>query len=468
MTRKLTIIDEVNIRLTGFPYDEMNHLIEKSKIRMKDAHMYASFKIGTWDGKESFITPNGYSYTYLLDKILDWLEEYGVDSRNILLDDCRDSSIYTPNPISDDLFSDYDIFLRYYQVEAVNKAIQHQKGFIEAATSAGKTLICAALCHAYSPAYKTLTIVPSEKLLNDTHKTYKSVGLDSGKFVGNKKEQVAKEKKHIVTTWQTLYRNKELLNDIGVIIYDEAHIMGGAMFDALRENLASAPIRIGMSASLPKTDKFKWTTIRTRIGGDVLFKIEADQLIREGYISSVDIVIQPFEHVDLERFTEWEQEQKYLFQNEERLEEIAVYINSLPDTNTLVLCHPQAGNWLARMLGLDFIDKDVDVKIRESYFSQYENQNNYKLVASWGTSSTGISIDDIYTLVIIDTGKDVSKIIQGIGRGMRKDSKNINHVTVHDLYSVIHYSSKHAKERKKKYQKLKYPYKEKQAIKFGG
>jgi superfamily II DNA or RNA helicase len=86
------------------------------------------------------------------------------------------------------------------------------------------------------------------------------------------------------------------------------------------------------------------------------------------------------------------------------------------------------------------------------------------LVASYGTLSTGVSINAIFNVIFADSFKSEQIIIQSIGRALRlhDDKKKANIFDLVDVFSSKEMSNilyKHFKEREKFYQKRQYPYK---------
>jgi len=54
------------------------------------------------------------------------------------------------------------------------------------------------------------------------------------------------------------------------------------------------------------------------------------------------------------------------------------------------------------------------------------------LVASYGTCSTGINIKNIHNIVFTSPSKSVIRVLQSIGRGLRK-SETKDKVTIYDI-----------------------------------
>lgn len=86
------------------------------------------------------------------------------------------------------------------------------------------------------------------------------------------------------------------------------------------------------------------------------------------------------------------------------------------------------------------------------------------LVASFGTLSTGVSINAIFNVIFADSFKSEQIIIQSIGRGLRlhsdKDKVNIfDLVDIFDPEDMNNALFRHYKERESFYIKRKYPFK---------
>jgi superfamily II DNA or RNA helicase len=86
------------------------------------------------------------------------------------------------------------------------------------------------------------------------------------------------------------------------------------------------------------------------------------------------------------------------------------------------------------------------------------------LVASYGTLSTGVSINAIFNVIFADSFKSEQIIIQSIGRALRlhtekEKAKIFDLVDVFDSSDMSNILFRHFKERERFYEKRKYPYK---------
>ena len=472
MKTKLYIFDEVNCAFTDLKEKHIDEIIKRTKLLVKGAHMTAAFKLKLTDGKESNFFDNGSTYFYMLDKVIPMVCEFGYE---VEIEDHRTSLQKTYNHIDENFLNEYGYILHDFQVTSANEVIDNNKGIIEVSTSGGKSIISATIIKIFEQELDFITIVPSETLVKQMYATYSEIGLDIGhltKGMTKKKREEAWAHKHIVCTWQLLKNNKDRLKRFGGFIYDEAHIMGDVMFSILGDELSHALIRVGMTATLPTKDKLKKEKILCRIGNGSLITVAPKELQDKKIISTCDIDMYAINHYfDEIEYWDWDLEEEYLLKNKTRLKTIADFINNLKSANTLILCFKQMAIALSQATGLDYIHGDVKEKIRQEHYKKFKDNNSYDLIATYDTVGTGLSINEIERLILIDAGKNDIRIIQGIGRGLRKDGKD-DHLKVIDLYSRIYaynnktsryreisYSgSKHVGERKKFYKKLHYPF----------
>jgi superfamily II DNA or RNA helicase len=475
----LYILDEINVGFDGLEDEDIDCIIKETKLIKKGAHMTAAYQMKLDDGMVSHFEENGLTFFYMLNKVLPIIEDMGY---TVDVFDERAAPLNKDN-IGNDLLKEYGIELYYYQVDAINKVINNERGIIEVATSGGKSFIAAGLTKVYEDDLDFLIIVPTEKLVKQIYKDFTDFGIDIGHIKkGMTKKRVAEEwnHKHMVCTWRMVNNNRDKIERFGGFVYDEAHIMGDVMRSVFRKELANARIRVGMTGSLPTKDKQKCESIYCHIGGETLIKVEPKELQDGGFISTCDIDMIALEHEfdydvsvrDLIDDWEWSQEEDYLYTNIQRLDVLAEKIEKLPDANMLILCFKEVAENLKKRLGYDMIHGDIKEKERDIYYDNLEKIKNYRLIATFDTVGTGTSIDEITHLVLIDAGKNEIRIIQGIGRGLRRDGDK-NHVKITDYYSKLvyrnpstdrlnnfSYSSKHAAQRKKEYTRLHYPFKE--------
>jgi len=479
--KKLILVDEINCQFQGLTMKELAHVRNQTSLPVAGAFMQLSYKQGIWDGKEALVDEEGITFQYMIDKVLDALEEYGSDLSSLEIIDERDQSI-VPDGLevgSDWLLEESGYNLRHYQKAAINLIIGSQnKGVVNAATSSGKSLTCLGISKALDPYTKSVVVVPDENLAKQTFKDYDKSDLNvllmTPKIKPKDREKAIKDHRHIILT-SKLFMNciEYFKKEHFALLLDEVHkLCGDVMLGILRFDVPHWQIRIGLTGTVPK-DKLKKTKIFCHLGGGIILKVSPRELQDEGHASTVSIKMIKCVHRELEdlfqemyemkdgngnRGYDWSVEQDYLWSNKDRAVAIAEYINSLDKTNTLILCHPQFGQMLAPLVSEQgCINDEVHPDTRLEWLSGFDTKKDHYLVASFGTASTGLSYNHIYRVILIDVGKNFSYILQSIGRAMRLDGVH-NHADVVDISSNMLYSNRHQKEREKIYKDEKFDY----------
>jgi superfamily II DNA or RNA helicase len=77
------------------------------------------------------------------------------------------------------------------------------------------------------------------------------------------------------------------------------------------------------------------------------------------------------------------------------------------------------------------------------------------IVATYGVAAVGINIPRIFNLVMLEPGKSFTRVIQSIGRGIRK-AEDKDHVEIWDVTSTCKFSKRHLTKRKQFYKEAKY------------
>jgi len=474
MSLTLTILDEVNCHIEGLTRQDIEEIVGATELPDKSAFMTAAFQTGNWNGKISmFDAETCIFFQHMLDTVTDVLEYRGYDLDSINIVDERTNRELKFDDlefVDDHYFGDLLPWpLRAHQTNGINRAIADTKGILEYGTSSGKTVLGAGICRVFESKLKTITATPSASLVKQTAAQYEELGLDVKALTPSiktekKRKAVFENHRHIVLTPKLLMNCAGMFDSKDyVIILDEVHqIMGDEFCHFVRTELADSPVRIGLTGTVPR-DRLKRHTIECHIGGPVLDIVSTDHLMSKNYVSSIGIEMISTLDQEMEAFSEeadtwtWDREFDYLNLNKDRIESIAQYIKSLDPKNTLVLCHPQLGKQLASHFEGRMIADDTPLETREGWFKGFDDSDDFVLCASYGTSGTGISINRIFRLFLIDVGKNEVYIRQGIGRGLRLDG-DINHCDVIDISADTKYSKRHRKERIKIYKREKFQY----------
>lgn len=476
-TCKIIIKDEVNIKIDGLPPDIRRKLSNKLKFELPYARHSPQYKLGRWDGTKTFFGIGGNGYLNHLDVLLPIIDDAGFECD---IDDRRRPVNLQFQKISDSYWADkgkvwpsghpiagQPIILRDYQLEAINKFMEAPQGLQELATGAGKTIITATLSSLCEPYGRTLVIVPNKGLVVQTEEDYKNVGLDVGVYFGDRKEL---NKTHTICTWQSLNvldkKSKDtdidalanFLDGVCCVIVDEVHQAKAEVLQSLLSNhLAFAPIRWGLTGTVPK-DPAEFNSILATLG-PVINRISAHELQTAGVLSHCQVDIRQL--IDLKEYKTYQEELKYLVSDEDRMAYIASQCNNIKDSgNTLILVDRiDAGKLLeAAIPGSVFVSGGVKLDERKEHYDEVRTSDNKTIIATYGVAAVGLNIPRIFNLVLLEPGKSFVRVIQSIGRGIRK-AEDKDFVQIYDFTSTCKFAKRHLTERKKFYTEAKYPFK---------
>jgi superfamily II DNA or RNA helicase len=318
------------------------------------------------------------------------------------------------------------------------------------------------------PYGRSIVIVPNKDLVIQTEADYINLGLDVGVYFGDRKDL---NKTHTICTWQSLniidkrfkdgeseYSLADFSEGVVCVMVDEVH---QAKADVLKKLLtgpfSNIPVRWGLTGTVPKEE---WERLTITVGlGDVINKLAASDLQDIGVLASCEVnVIQLQDNVS---YGNYQSELTYLTTNKERLDYMATLIQSLADDgNTLVLVDRiSAGEGLMERLGdrAVFVSGKMKSKDRKEEYDEISDSDNKIIVATYGVAAVGINIPRIFNLVLVEPGKSFVRVIQSIGRGIRK-AKDKDNVRIWDITSSAKFSKRHLTERKKFYKDAKYPF----------
>jgi superfamily II DNA or RNA helicase len=468
----IEIKDEVNCRFTGLDIVTRRKLQNELKFYLPYARHLPSVKLGKWDGSVSYCDIGGRTYINLLDKVLPIII---ADGYSIKVDDNRDKHDFQFEKINKDSYShvmwpeghrfaNTPIQLRDHQVDIVNSFMDSPTGISVAATGAGKSISTAILSHKIEKYGRSILIVPSKDLVTQTEVDYVNLGLDTGVYYGDRKEF---DKMHTICTWQSLefmHKAKDgsidrFLEGVAGVIVDECH---RSKADVLKKLLsgpfANVPIRWGLTGTLPEED-FERMSLEACIGG-VLGGVSAKELQDKGILASININVLQLKDPE-GMHGNYQSELSWITTNKNRIEHIANMITDISKSgNTLVLVDRiKTGEMLEEFIdGCKFVSGQMKSKDRKVEYDSIDLGDGKVVVASYGVASTGISINRIHNLVLLEPGKSFVRVIQSIGRGLRvADDKK--HVEVYDITSSCKFAKRHLTQRKKHYKSAEYPFK---------
>ena len=472
---KVILKDEVNVKIENLDLDTRKALVKKFKYEDPTARFRPSYKLGRWDGAVSFFGLGGTTYMSMLAQVFEEIE-----NRNIYIEveDQRTSPKLEFDLIDEEFWGDLcwpdghqmagqPIRLRDYQVEIINKFLENPQCIQEVATGAGKTITTATLSKICEKYGRTIVIVPNKSLVEQTEEDFINCQLDVGVYYGDRKNL---NKTHTICTWQSLnildkrshdddslLSLAEFLEGVSTVIVDEVHMAkADVLKKILTQNLSNAPIRWGLTGTIPEEEQDQISLLAS-VGpndGDLF----AHELQERGVLAQCHVnVLQTRETV---KYNNYQEELKFLTTDTDRIKWMAKMISAIAESgNTLILCDRlETGKALEAIIKDSvFVSGAVKTKDRKAEYDNIAISDGQVLIATYGVAAVGINVPRLFNLVLIEPGKSFVRVIQSIGRGLRKaDDKDF--VQIWDMTSTCKFSAKHLTKRKQFYTQAKYPF----------
>ena len=419
------------------------------------------------------ITPQGRFETRLIFSILEFLQNQDIQF-NIELTDKFKDVIFIPELKVN--LTKLNLNLRDYQEESVRFALKNKSGVIILPTSAGKTLVIATLVKSIQGQhdFKALILVPDIQLVAQTYSDFIDYGIPKSeitKWTGSTEPD--KNSKIIISNAQILLSEKQdlsLLKDIKLLVIDEVHkLKYGNKINKVVEQIP-ALFRYGFTGTLPDYKIDQWN-IFGKIGRVIYFK-ESIDLRDQNYISQVHVAALKLTYKNTPQFTTpsmhnptagYEEEITWLQTNPYRNAIIIKLVNK-SDKNTLIMVDRIAhGEELLRILQestnkqVHFVHGAIEIEEREMIRKLMEEHDNVDCIAISKIFSTGINIKNLHNIIFAAIGKARIKIIQSIGRSLRKHTSK-KFATIFDIWDNLRYGNKHMVERLALYDREQIPY----------
>jgi superfamily II DNA or RNA helicase len=231
-----------------------------------------------------------------------------------------------------------------------------------------------------------------------------------------------------------------------------------------------AIFRFGLTGTLPDNRMDQWN-IFGKIG-PVIYSKHSSDLREQKYISQVKVAAIKINYTKIPNFTKssvtnptvgYEEEITWLQTHPFRNTIITKLVNNA-EKNTLIMVDRIAhGEELLRILQnntskqVHFVHGAVDIEEREMIRKLMEEQNNIVCIAISKIFSTGINIKNLHNIIFAAIGKAKIKIIQSIGRSLRKHISK-KQATIFDISDNLRYGNAHLIERLEIYDKENIPY----------
>lgn len=482
-------INEVTGRVICNDLDMNQSLYNKFSIFAEKYWFDPRVKNGVWDGKIHFIKKNGDFDIGNLQTILEYCEkqrDYTINLDPAFFPNTTDKKEFAKDFF--DTIADLPLpFTPYeHQYRGAIKACYYKRGILEHCTSSGKSLMQTLIIYYFmkkNPNEKVLLLVPKVDLVKQFHTDMIGFGINP-EWIGEYYEEIKEsDKKIVISTWQSMYKQTELLKGFTLLLSDETHLAGAKCIRSVSENATSAHLRIGVTGTMP--DEKSTCMLIEGILGPILDSATIEEMSDKGIISKSKIYVVYMKYSDSEnqqlktiikdyrkQFTDddgnldrkefgkkvSELEKEFQRKNPKRNNYIYKIANKIvkEDKNVLILVNRIDHTDLL----FDYFSKQgitphiitgqKEVEERTQIKKDLENKGGQVLIATLGTFSTGISVKRLNAIILADISQAKTTTLQSIGRGLRLHVTK-NKVLIFDMADDLTYGNKHLQKRLQMY-----------------
>lgn len=351
-------------------------------------------------------------------------------------------------------FEPYD-----FQIKAIEDALYTKNLLIRAATGSGKSLIISLICKILTEmGLKGLILVPNISLVNQFDADITSYKLEiDRRLIGGEHTEKKVDKPLIISTYQSLIRNKSILKELDFLIIDECHKTKAKEVYDIAKACENTTYQIGLTGTIPQE---KWDFLKVcSVFGMPKNYITPRELIDRGLGTNINIHVKKISYVDgTPAYEDYSRALEFLVKHKERNNFIVNLVKEL-EGNTVVLvsrnehahrlfhalmpCKIDEKSYLdltlQRMHNIYFMNGSTKGPEREMIRKILEKSENSILISNYQLMSTGINIKNLHNLVFASPLKSYITITQSLGRLIRthESKSEVNVYDIADDFSIF-------------------------------
>lgn len=441
----------------------LKEIMKFFKVEVPNHQFMPKYRSGFWDGKFSFFSPGSRSFPVGL--LFEYLRFHtkAYPTLPIELDEKLKSNFTSydvPQEWDNLPFDPY-----WYQKESLDYVMKYKRGILKLTTASGKSYLVAGIANTlmkHDKLKKLLIIVPRIDLVHQFYENLLEYNFDE-KLLGkvwSKDKQF--DKKIVISTWQSLKNNHDILPEFDGFICDEVHeTRKSEQIKNILQKCVNADLRIGVTGTLPSEKLYLWNILSYI--GPIIKTITPNELMDTGHISRVSIKTLYMDYPKNYNKYNYFDTRTDVFKDERRLnllKEISDYVKKEPILY-LVTNIEKEGSILQNYL-IENTDKEViflsgkdNNRVRSETIEKIKNTKNIIVIATYPLFSTGINIPSLKYLCMASPMKSDITVLQTIGRTLRKHkTKEKTGAIVFDIVDDVTYLRNHALKR------LRYYYRE--------
>lgn len=348
-----------------------------------------------------------------------------------------------------------------FQRTAVFRLFQLRRGYLELPTGAGKSEVVLAALRACTTPFRAVILVRSIRLLDSDPKSWipraKNYGLELGKI----HQDVNFQKNITVCSIPTLFSRLDFYTDFlkkqDFVFVDEAH-EALEQAEKVLAKCTNAHVRIGLTAT-PKGESNTANMLLEGLYGPCLMKRSQKQVHDMGHAPSVEVhthtinteealahTRSPRVHANPLRAREWltgNDNHRYVYEvlvynnntYELKIKEIIEETKRKKENVLIFVDYYTHARELGNSLKIPYAySEGKSVFSKNKWIHDSDNTIDFSKSNVWIVTTfltTGFDYSEIHNIILAGGMKSHQRLIQRIGRGMRKREKMI--LRIHDL-----------------------------------
>ncbi len=365
--------------------------------------------------------------------------------------------------------------LRDYQQEVLKCVRQNERGILQLATGAGKTLIAAHIIA--EKGLDSLFFVHTKDLLYQTIEAFQKILRVPIGQIGDGRVQIEKitvatiqtaaralnvklpkesvdevpcwsddeSEKLTVSDWEVI---QDAMSRCRLVIFDECHHVPADSFYEIAMKLPNAFFRYGLSATPWRSDRSD-LMIEAALGAKLVV-VNSTELIKQGFLVPPRVTM--FEVLPTNRrlarnFTKVYQSE--IVENSERnhlIAEVAAHCASRGRSVLILVNQIKHGHNLEQLIdGAVFIHGGNPSEVRSKALEELRQKKNHILIATT-LADEGLDLPSLDALILAGAGKSETRALQRVGRVLRPSPGKSAAIIV-DFFDQCLYLQKHSEYR---------------------
>jgi len=477
----LKFIDRVHVKVVAEPSTIME-LSDQFTFYAEGYKFNPKYRARMWDGKIRLINNlAGTCYAGLAQRIKKFCDSRGYSfsfDDELLYENISEHELQ-------EFVKSLDIPEKYqsrdYQFDSILKCLRSNRRTLVSPTSSGKSFMIYVIMRWYQQfGHKGLIIVPTIGLVTQMESDFRDYGYTGNihTSIGGLLKSDNIDADLVITTWQSLNNGKTKMpktwyQQFGAVFGDEAHGCKATSLIQILSSLQNCKYRFGTTGTLDG-NPLNEATIEGLFGPKYR-AVSTKELMDRGYVAKLKIKCIVLKYSDevakSVRGKTYAEEIDFLISNASRNKFIKNLALSVKGNKLVFFRIVDHGKTLYDLIAgstdhnVFYIDGSVSGDTRESIRKAIEEEENAILLASLGTTSTGVSINRLHHMIAASPSKSKIKVLQSIGRMLRLHKEKQEHGAIlYDIVDDLSYKShqnftlKHFLERTKIYDAEEFEY----------